>query len=87
MRGSDGSFVKAYRVHTVTGGIFLPSHKSLRVEETPVRAVSDFINDIRFQVNVKGPGHVFAGRGFGEKRAEAAIVSGGRAFQQATIRL
>ena len=57
------------------------------MEETPVRAVSDFINDIRFEVDVKGPGHVLAGRGLREERAEAAIVSGGRAFQQATIRL
>jgi hypothetical protein len=45
---------------TVAGGILLARYKSLRVEETPIRASPDLVDDIGLKVNVQRAGNVFA---------------------------
>lgn len=72
---------------TVAGGVFLSSDKSLRVEKTPVWAVPDFINNVRLEVDVQGPGHVLARRRFREESAEATVVGRGGSFHQTAIGL
>ena len=72
---------------TVAGSIFLARHKSLGVEETPVGAVTNLINDIGLEVNVERPRHVLARGRLREKGAEAIIVGRRRALQKATIGL
>lgn len=73
--------------HTIAGSVLLSSNKSLGVEETPVRAVPDLINNIGLEVDVQRTGHVFARGSFGEERAEATIVGRRRPFQETTVGL
>ena len=59
---------------TVVGGVLLARDKGLRVEEAPVWASLDLIDDIGLKVDVQGTGHVFARRSLGEESAEATVV-------------
>ena len=72
---------------TVAGSIFLAGHKSLGVEETPVCAIPDLIDDVGLKVDIEGPGHVFARGGLREEGAEAIVVGGGGAVNETTIGL
>ena len=47
------------------------------MEETPVRATPDFIDDIRLKIDVEGAGNVFARGGLREESAEAGVVGRG----------
>ena len=44
------------------------------MEETPVGTIPDLVNNIRFEVNVQRPRHVFARGGLRKEGAEATIV-------------
>ena len=57
------------------------------MEETPVRAGADLIDDVGFKVDVEGAGHVLSGRGLREERAETIIVSRRRALDEAAVGL
>lgn len=74
-------------MRTVARGVFLASNKSLWVEETPVRAVPDLVNNIGLEIDVQGTGHVFARGSFGEESAEATIVVRRRLLNKATVGL
>ena len=72
---------------TIASSIFLARYKSLGVEETPVSAVSNLIDDIGLKVDVERPRHVLAGGGLREKGAEAIIVGRWRALHETTVGL
>ena len=57
------------------------------MEETPVCAASDLIDDVGLEVNVERARHVLARRGLREESAEAIVVSRGRALNETTIGL
>jgi hypothetical protein len=74
-------------IRTVAGSIFLASNESLGMEEAPVWAISHFIDDIGLQINVERARHMLPSGSLREKSAEAIIVFGRRAFDDAAIRL
>ena len=57
------------------------------MEETPVGAGPDLIDDVGLEVDVKRAGDVLARRGLGEEGAEAIVVGGGGAVNETTIGL
>jgi hypothetical protein len=74
-------------MRTVASGVLFTSNESLWVEEAPVCAGSDFIDDVGFQINVKGARYMFAWRRLREERAEAVIVGRGWTIEDAAIGL
>ena len=74
-------------MRTVAGGVLLPRDQRLGVEETPVWAIPDLVNDIGLEVNVQRTGHVFARGSLREKGAEAMVVGASGAFNETTVRL
>jgi hypothetical protein len=57
------------------------------MEEGPVGTSSNLIDDIGFEIDVKGPGNMFSRAGFREEGGEAAIVLRWRPLDDATIGL
>lgn len=49
---------------TVVGSVFLTRNEGFGMEEGAIDAGLDFVNDIRFKVNVKRAGNVFASSSF-----------------------
>lgn len=72
---------------TVIRRVLLAGHERLGVEEVAVRAISDLVDNVGFQVNVKRAWHVFAFAGLGEKRGKAVISLGRRVLCQMAIGL
>ena len=78
---------KSKNVHTVARGILLASDHRLGVEETPVGASANLVNDIGLEIDVKGARDKFARRRLGEESTEAIWVMVGRWVDEATFRL
>ena len=57
------------------------------MEQAPVRARSDLIDDVRFEIDVKRPGDMLARRRFGEERAETIVVGRGGILSKTTVGL
>lgn len=57
------------------------------MEQTPVGARPDLVDDVGLEVDVQRAGHVLAGRGLREESAEAIVVRRGRALNKTTIGL
>ena len=57
------------------------------MEETPVCTRSDLIDDIGFQIHVKGTGYMLAGGSLREESAETIIVMRRRPIDETTIGL
>ena len=57
------------------------------MEETPVCAASDLIDDVGLEVDVERTRHVLSGGGLREKGAEAIIMGTRRTLDQTTIGL
>ena len=55
------------------------------MEETPVYATPNLIDDVRFQIDVEGTRNVFARRGLREEGTETVVV--GRAIDETTVGL
>lgn len=72
---------------TVARSILFASNESLGVEETPVGARPDLVDDIGFEIDVKRARDVLSRRGLREESAEAVIVGRGRALNETTVRL
>jgi hypothetical protein len=72
---------------TVASSILLSSDQSLGMEECPIGTRPNFIDDIRFKINVKRSGDVFSAAGLREESGEAAIVLRWRALSNPTIGL
>lgn len=74
-------------IRTVASSIFLASNESLGMEEAPIWAIPHFIDDVGLQINVERARYMLASGSLREKSAEAIIVLGGRAFDDAAIGL
>lgn len=72
-------------MHTVAGGVLLPIDEGLGMEQTPVRAIPDFIDDIGLEIDVQGAWHMLARRRLRKECAETVI--GIRTLRQTTVRL
>ena len=70
---------------TVAGCIFFAGHQGLGVEETPVYATPNLIDDVRFEIDVEGARNVFARRGLREEGTETVVV--GRVIDETTVGL
>ena len=57
------------------------------MEQTPVGARPNLVDNVGLEIDVERAGHVLAGRGFREESAEAIVVGGGRALNKTTIGL
>ena len=57
----------------VVGGVLLAGDELLGVEELPVGAGPDLVDDCRLQVHKDSPGDVLASTGFGEEGREAVV--------------
>ena len=56
------------------------------MEETPIGASADLVDDIGLQVDIEGAWDVFSRGGLGEERAEAIVIHP-RAVDETAIRL
>lgn len=72
---------------TVGGGIFFSGDHGFRVEKAAIFASAHLINDVRLEIDVKRPRHVFAGRGLRKERAEPVRIMCLRCIFKAAIRL
>ena len=72
---------------TVAGSVLLAGDESLGVEEAPVCARSDLIDDVGLKVDIEGTRHMLARRGLGEERAETIVVGRGGPLDETTIGL
>lgn len=57
------------------------------MEETPVRARTDLVDDVGLEVDVERTRYVLAGRRLGEERAEAIIVRRRGTLDKTTVGL
>ncbi|RDX87499.1 hypothetical protein CR513_31025, partial [Mucuna pruriens] len=72
----------------VVGGVLLAADQLLRVEQLPVRAGSDFVDNGRLQIHEDGAWDVFPGAGLAEERVEGVISSAnGLVTRHLSIRL
>ena len=72
---------------TVARSVLFAGNKSLGVEEAPVGASADLIDNVGLEVDVKRAGNVLARRGLREESAQAIIVGRWRSLNKTTIGL
>lgn len=72
---------------TVVGGVLLTRHHSLGVEERPVGAGPNLVNDIWLEIDVEGARDVFSRAGLGEECAETGVVFAWALVGKLAIRL
>ncbi len=57
------------------------------MEQAPVWAVPDLIDDIGLKIDVERTGDMLSRGSLGEESAETVVILGGRSFHEATIGL
>jgi hypothetical protein len=57
------------------------------VEQTPERASSDFIDDVRLQIDIEGTGNMFSGGSLRKEGAKAVIAGRGSSLGKTAIGL